>query len=182
VHVTEGSTSNTRRVREAGHASHKKERLRRLQEECGVPPRHGGARGRRAVVEPDVEHQPELQQYMDMEQEQPDVELQHMEEQELEEELQAMEEEMEDVEPQRRRKKKVVDTEPLDDYPGSPHETGLLWRYHVHVARKAADGEVFISVKLTYFISEIACLCTVKSTCLFTVIFVCEAMSLNSLY
>jgi hypothetical protein len=36
---------------------------------------------------------------MDMEQEQPDVELQHMEEQELEEELQAMDEEMEDGEP-----------------------------------------------------------------------------------
>ncbi|XP_024630198.1 protein MAIN-LIKE 1-like [Medicago truncatula] len=77
-----------------------------------------------------------------MEQEQPDVELQHMEEQELEEELHAMDEEMKDGEPRRRRKKKekVVDPEPLDDYPGGPHETGLLWKYHVHVARKAADG------------------------------------------
>jgi phosphodiesterase/alkaline phosphatase D-like protein len=96
----------------------------------------GGARGRCADVETDVEHQPEQQEYMDMEQEQPDVELQHMgeqdmelqhmEEKELEEELQAMDEEMEAAEPQRRRKKKVVDPEPLDDYPGGPHETGLL--------------------------------------------------------
>jgi len=62
-----------------------------------------------------------------------------------------MDEEMEDVEPRRRRKKKekVVDPEPLDDYPGGPHETGLLWKYHVHVARKASEGEVFIDVKLS---------------------------------
>jgi hypothetical protein len=93
---------------------------------------------------------------MDMEQEQADVELQNMEEQEHEEELQGMDEEMEDAEPRRRRKKKVVDPEPLDDYPSGPHETGLLWRYHVHVARKAADGVVFINVN---FISEITCLC-----------------------
>ena len=43
----------------------------------------------------------------------------------------------------------MVGPEPLDDYPGGPHETGMLWKYHVHVARKAADGEVFINVKLT---------------------------------
>jgi hypothetical protein len=178
VHVTEGSTSNTRRVREAGHASHRRERLRRLKEEGGVPPRRRGARGRCA----DVEHQPGQQEYMNVEQEQPDVELQHIEEQELVEELQAMDEEMEDVEPRRRRKKKVVDPEPLDDYPGGPQETGLLWRYHVHVARKAADGEVFINVKLTYFIFETACLCSVKYACLFIVKSVSEAMSLNSLY
>jgi hypothetical protein len=150
VHVTEGSTSNTRRVREAGHASHRRERLRRLQEEGGVPLRRRGARGRRA----DVEHQPEQQEYMDVEQEQHDVDLQHMEEQKLEEELQAMDEETEDVEQRRRQKKKekVVDPEPLDDYPGGPHETGLLWKYSVHVARKAADGEVFINVKLTLYL------------------------------
>jgi len=55
VHVTEGSTSNTRRVREAGHASCRRERLQRLEEEGGVPPRR--RRGRHADVEPDVEHQ-----------------------------------------------------------------------------------------------------------------------------
>ena len=79
------------------------------------------------------------------------MELQHLEEQELEEELQDMDEEMKDVEPRRRRKKKerVVDPEPLDDYPSAPHETDLLWKYHVHVARKASEGEVFINVKLT---------------------------------
>jgi len=102
VHVTEGSTSNTHHVREAGHASSRRERLQRLEEEGGVPPRRRGARGCRA----DVEHQPEQQEYMDLQQEQPDVELQHMEEQELEKELQAIGEEMEDVEPRRRRKKK----------------------------------------------------------------------------
>jgi len=42
----------------------------------------------------------------------------------------------------------VVDPEPLNDYPGGPHNTSLLWRYHVHVAKKAADGVVFINVKL----------------------------------
>jgi len=85
-----------------GHASHRRERLRWLEEEGGVPPRRRGARGRCVDVEPDVEHQPEQQEYMDLQQEQPDVELQHMEEQEL----LAMNEEMEDVEPRRRRKKK----------------------------------------------------------------------------
>ena len=132
MHVTEDSTSNTRRVREAGHASRRRERLQRLEEECGVPPRR--RRGRRA----DVEHQPEQENMVG------DVDVQQMEEHELVEELERMDEEMEDAEPRRRRKKKekVVDPEPLDDYLGGPHETGLLWRYHVHVARKAADGEV----------------------------------------
>jgi hypothetical protein len=55
-----------------------------------------------------------------------------------------MDEEMEDAEPRRmgKKKEKVVD-------PSGPHEIGLLWKYHVHVARKAADGEIFINVKLT---------------------------------
>ena len=43
----------------------------------------------------------------------------------------------------------MVDPKPLNDYPGGPHDTSLLWRYHVHVARKAAGGVVFINVKLT---------------------------------
>ena len=42
----------------------------------------------------------------------------------------------------------VPDPEPLDDYPGGPHDTTLLWRYHVHVARKAFEDKVFINVKL----------------------------------
>jgi len=46
-------------------------------------------------------------------------------------------------------KKKVVYPEPLDDYPGGPHDTNLLWRYQVHVAKKAAEGEVIVNVKLT---------------------------------
>jgi len=54
-------------------------------------------------------------------------------------------------EPQRRRtrKKRVVVPDPLDDYPGGPHDISLLWRYHVHVARKAPKGKIFINVKLT---------------------------------
>jgi hypothetical protein len=122
LNVAEGSTPNTRRIREAGQASCRRERRQRLEEEGGVPPRRRGARGRHDDVEPDVEHQPEQQEYMDMEQEQPDVELQHMEEQELEEDLHAMDEEMEDAEPRQRwkKKEKVVDPEPQDDYPDGP--------------------------------------------------------------
>ena len=56
MHVTEGSTSNTRRIREAGHASRRRERLQRMEEEGVVPPRRRGARGLRADVESDVEH------------------------------------------------------------------------------------------------------------------------------
>jgi len=94
-----------------------------------------------------------------------DVDMQQMEEQELEEELQAMDEEMEDAEPRRwwKKKEKVVDLEPLDNYPGGPHDTSLLWRYHVHVARKAADGEVFNLCENDVDSCETACLCTVKS-------------------
>ena len=137
--VTKG-TSSTQHIREAGHASRSRERIQRMEED-GVILRHRGARGRRA----DVKHQPEQENMVD------DMDVQKMEEQELEEELQAMDEEMEDAEPRRRRKKKgkVVDPEPLDDYHGGTHDTGLLWRYHVHVARKADDGEIFINVKLT---------------------------------
>jgi len=109
-----------------------------MEEEDVVPPRRRGARGRRA----DVEHQPEQH-----EQEYDEMDVHQMEE----EELQAMDDDMEDAQSQRRRarKKRKVDPEPLDDYPGGPHDTSLLWRYHVHVARKVSDGEVFISVELT---------------------------------
>jgi len=77
-----------------------------------------------------------------------DVQLQQQME---EEELEALEEDMEDGEPQQRQREKrpmVLDPEPLDDYPGGPHDTTLLWRYHVHVARKACEGKVFNNVKL----------------------------------
>ena len=50
MHVTEGSSS-TWRVREAGHASRRRERTQRMVEEGVVPPRRRGARGRRADVE-----------------------------------------------------------------------------------------------------------------------------------
>jgi len=82
MHATEG-LSSTRRTREAGHASRRRERTQKLQEESVVPRRRGGVKGRRTDIEPDVEHHPEQQEYMDLQQEQPDVELQHMEEQEL---------------------------------------------------------------------------------------------------
>jgi hypothetical protein len=42
----------------------------------------------------------------------------------------------------------VPDLEPLDDYPGGPHDTTLLTRYHVHVAMKASEGGVLINMKL----------------------------------
>jgi len=100
LHVTETSSS-TRCVREVRHVSHRRECTRRMEEEGVVPRRQGGVKGRRVDVEPDVEHQPEQQEYMDLQQEQPDVELQHMEEQEL----QTMDEKMEDAKPRRRRKK-----------------------------------------------------------------------------
>ena len=116
-------------------------------EEDGVVPRRRGARGRCA----DVEHQPNQH-----EQEYDEMDVQQMEEQELEEELQAMHDDMEDAQPQRRwtRKWRVVDPDPLDDYTGGPHDTSLLWRYQVHVARKASEGEVFINVKLTLICCE----------------------------
>jgi len=47
----------------------------KLQEEGVVPRRRGGVKGRRADVEPDVEHQPEQQEHMDLQQEQPDAEF-----------------------------------------------------------------------------------------------------------
>jgi len=57
------------------------------------------------------------------------VDVQLMEEEALEEELQAMDEDMEDAQSRRRRtKKKVVDPDPFDDYPGGPHDTSLRWR------------------------------------------------------
>jgi len=114
-----------------------------MEEEGVVPPRRRGARGRRA----DVEHQPEQHA-----QENEEMDVQQLEE----EELQAMHDDMEDAQPQRRwtRKWRVVDPDPLDDYTGGPHDTSLLWRYQVHVARKASEGEVFINVKLTLICCE----------------------------
>ena len=140
MHVTEGSSS-TQCVREVGHASRRRERTQQMEED-GVVPRRRGARGRCA----DVEHQPNQH-----EQEYDEMDVQQMEEQELEEELQAMDEDMEDAEAQqmRMRKKRVVDPDPLNDYPGGSHDTTMLWRYHVHVARKVSEGDVFINVKLT---------------------------------
>lgn len=82
---SEGSSS-TQRVRVAGHAFRRRERTKRMEED-GVVPRRRGARGRRAEVEPDVEHQSEQH-----EQEYDEMDMQQMEEPELEEELQAMDE------------------------------------------------------------------------------------------
>ena len=144
MHVIEGSSS-TQRVRVAGHASRGKEHRQQMEED-GVVPMRRGARGNRTDVEPHVEHQSEQH-----EQEYDEMDVHQLEEETLEEELEAMEDDMEDTEPQKwqTRKKRVVDHEPLDDYPDGPHDTSLLWRYHVHLARKASEGEVFINVKLT---------------------------------
>ena len=128
------------------HASRRRHRLQRMEEE-GVVPRRRGANRRRVDVEsqPKPEHE---QEYDDM-----DVQQQQMEEEEeLQEELETMDEDGEDDKPRRRRRGKrpmVPDPEPLDDYPGGPHDTTLLWRYHVHVARKASEGEVFVKYKFS---------------------------------
>jgi len=116
-----------------------------MEEEGVVPPRRRGGRGRHANVEPQPKPEHD-QEHGDM-----NVQHQQMEEVEFQEELEAMEENMEDMQLRRRRTKKklVVDSKQLHDYPSGPHNTSLLWRYHVHVARKAADDMVFINVKLT---------------------------------
>ena len=64
MHVTEGSSS-TQRVRVAGHASRRRERLQQMEEEGDVPLRRRGARGRRADVEPQSEPEHE-EEYDDM--------------------------------------------------------------------------------------------------------------------
>ena len=138
MHVTEGSCS-TQRIRVIRHASRRRERRQRMEED-GVVLRRWDGRGRCPDVEPEPKHEQEYDE-MDVQQQQ----------QIKEEELKEIEEDMEDGEPQRRRRGKrpvVPDPEPLDGYPDGPHDTTLLWRYHVHVARKAYEGEVFINVKL----------------------------------
>ena len=88
-----------------------------MQEDVVVP-RRQGTRGRRADVKPQPQHE---QEFDDM-----DVQQQQQTEEEEEEELQVLEEDMEDGEPQQRRRGKrpvVPDPEPLDDYPGGPHNT-----------------------------------------------------------
>ena len=66
----------------------------------------------------------------------------------VEDDVEAMKEDVDDG--QQRRGKHVVepDPEPLDDYPGGPHDTTLLTRNHVHVSRKASEGVVHINVIL----------------------------------
>jgi len=73
-----------------------------------------------------------------------------MEEEDFQEDLEAMEEDMDDAQQRRRRtkKKRVVDPEPFHDYPGGPHDTSLLWRYLVHVARKTVDGGYLLMLNL----------------------------------
>ena len=51
MHVI-GTSSSTRRVREAGHASRRRERTQWMEEEGVVAPRRWGGRGRHANVEP----------------------------------------------------------------------------------------------------------------------------------
>jgi hypothetical protein len=47
-----------------------------------------------------------------------------------------------DDEQQRCKRVSDPELEELDDYPGGLHDTTMLTRYHVYVARMAADGEV----------------------------------------
>ena len=70
MHVT-GTSSSTRRVREAGHASRMRECTQRMEEEGIVAPRRRGGRGRHANVEPQPksEHKQE-HEAMDVQQQQ----------------------------------------------------------------------------------------------------------------
>jgi len=43
---------------------------------------------------------------------------------------------------QRRKRVPEPELEELDDYSGGPHDTTVLTRYHVHMVRMAADGDV----------------------------------------
>jgi len=56
MHIT-GTSSSTRCLRKAGHASRRRERIQRMEEEGVVAPRRRGDKGRHANVEP----QPELE-------------------------------------------------------------------------------------------------------------------------
>jgi len=64
MHVAEG-LSSTQCVRETWHASHRRERTQRMEEEGVVAPRHRGGRGRRANVKPQQEPEHE-QEHEDM--------------------------------------------------------------------------------------------------------------------
>jgi len=74
------------------------------------------------------------------------MDVEHQEEVDVE----AMDDDVKEDAQQRRRRRwnKVVepDPDPLDDYPGGPHDLTLLTRYHVHVARKAYGEVVRINV------------------------------------
>ncbi len=87
MHVTKTSSS-TRRVREAGHASRRWERIQRLEEEGVVATRRRGGRGRHANVEPQSKPEHEAM----------DVQQQQLEEEFLQEH-EAMEEDMEGAQP-----------------------------------------------------------------------------------
>jgi len=95
-------------------------------------PRRRAGRPRRAVGEDEPQPNPDYEEN--------DVEHH------AEDDAEAMEEDAQQW--QQRRGKKVVEPDPdlLDDYSGGPHDITLLTRYHVHVARKAAEGVVRINV------------------------------------
>jgi len=97
---------------------------------------HRASRPRHAIA--DDEPRPQA----DPEYEQMDVEHQ------VKDDAEAMEEDVDDGQTLRGKRVVKPDPKPLDDYPGGPHNTTLLTRYHVHVAKKAFEGEVPINVIL----------------------------------
>jgi hypothetical protein len=102
-----------------------------------------GGRERRVDADDKPQPKPEYDQM--------DVEHQVEDDAEVEEDVGDVEEDVDDGQQQRRRRGKRVsepDLEPLDDYPGGSHDTTLPMRYHVHVVRKAVDGEIPINVIL----------------------------------
>jgi len=123
------------------HASVKREHRQKAEAKGVVQvPRHRGGRPRRAVADDEPHHQDD-----------PEYDRMNMDDAETMKGVGDVEEDVDDGQQQPRRRAKRVpepDLEPLDDYPGGPHNTTLLTRYHVRVARKVFEGEVPINVIL----------------------------------
>jgi len=112
------------------HAYVRRERLERLQAKGRFPGRRGGGRAPPGGVDDESEYK--SQPHMDME-----MEVEYQTEDDVEKE-------MGDDDEHQQRWRRVPEPEPdhLDDYPGGPHDTTMLTRYYVHMAKMAADGEV----------------------------------------
>jgi len=123
------------------HASIRRENLERLEEEGRLPVRRGVGMGRLggADNEPQSEPEYEPQPHMDME-----MEVVHQMEDDAEAEKEVGDDDDDEQQQQHQQQRRVPEPEPeqLDDYSSGRRDTTVLTKYHVHVARMAADGEV----------------------------------------